>query len=87
MKIVAMRGVYHTESEDSKWKGFGGRAWVIEFLDGRRVRTTNLFVDRGAKDDEPDNARILNEAGKPCGFVEVGPPGSLYTHAFDVLSK
>lgn len=85
MKIVAGRGVYHTEDEDSQWKGFGGRKWIIEFFDGKRITTTNLFCDRGAKDDEPDNARLLSEAGKPVGWIEVGPPGSIYTHAFGEL--
>lgn len=87
MKKIIVNGThYHTESEDSNWKGFGGRKWVIEFLDGEKVVTTNLFMDGTVKNGEPDTARFLDDEGHPVGWVRVGEKGALYEWAFGRLS-
>lgn len=49
----------------SKWRGFGGARWDIEFFDGRRVITTNLWyngvIPTHFRSRLPDNARFLNQ--------------------------
>jgi len=53
---------YHIGDEDSKsyFRGFGGALFIIEFFDGRVVRTTNLW-ENGVIPPRyrvPDNARF-----------------------------
>ena len=61
--VIAGGRCYHIGAEDSKsaFRGFGGAPWVIEFFDGRKVYTTNLW-DNGKIPPElgvQDNARLL----------------------------
>lgn len=65
--------VYAVGREDARgMRGFGGRRFDIEYLDGRRVSSTNLWngsqVSERFRSRLPDNARFLGGAGA----VQVG---------------
>ena len=51
------------ENSNSGFRGFDGRRFFIEFFDGRKVETTNLWyngvIPEDMRKDLPDNARFL----------------------------
>lgn len=57
------------------YNGMGGRWFDIEYFDGRRIRTCDLWagskIPERFRDRLPDTARFLNGAG----FVKVGDGG------------
>jgi len=45
-RVVVADGVHYQigeEARDVRWRGFGGRRWIIRFRGGRVVTTTNLW--------------------------------------------
>jgi hypothetical protein len=58
-QILVDGRAYHCESEDSRWKGFGGRRFTVRFHDGREVKTSNLWLDYAVKNPGPDNADLF----------------------------
>lgn len=62
-QVVIGGQVFQIASEDSDRgvRGFGGRRFVIEFFDGRKVITTNLWINATIPEEFieqlPDNAR------------------------------
>lgn len=63
-QVVINGNMYQIVSEDSCFKGFDGRRFFIEFFDGRKVTTTNLWSNGTIPDKYrgriPDNARWGN---------------------------
>lgn len=51
------------DRDDDRWKGCAGQRFVIEFFDGRRITTNDLWVNGKipARFDIPDNARFIEE--------------------------
>lgn len=51
---------YHIGDDSQRFRGFGGTQFLIEFNDGRRVRTTNLWcqgtIPKALRTELPDNA-------------------------------
>jgi hypothetical protein len=70
-RTVRVGGVhYHIgiDNPDSPFKGFGGGLFLVQFNDGRRVRTNNMWcqgtIPSALRDKLPDNAVfITNEPG------------------------
>jgi hypothetical protein len=64
--VVAGGAVYHIgrESTHRDDRGFGGRKFVIEFLDGRIITSTNLWgggeIPKRWLNRFPDNAKFVN---------------------------
>lgn len=86
--FVANGGYFYIDpDENTPWKGFGGRRWVVRFLDGETVTTTNLWSEGPAKEGEADTAKIFDSDGDECGFVRVGSGDDLYHFAFGKLPK
>lgn len=58
--------VIEPEEGNPRWRGFGGQKFEIEFLDGRRLCTSNLWcqgdIPTHWQDKLPDNARFINGA-------------------------
>ena len=80
--IIANRGKYCLGDEDSRFKGFGGRKFVIKFFHGPTIKTTNLYWDRVARPNEKDTAKIFDAKGREQGWQRVGEDGEIYTCAF-----
>lgn len=61
--VRADGGHYIIGDESETIKGFGGHEFIIQFNDGRRVTTTNLWfqgeIPPGFKEELPDNAVFL----------------------------
>lgn len=64
-QVVVDGWVYQIEPEDScsSFHGFDGAKFVIEFFDGRRVTTTNLWsngeIPEKFRDKLKDNAKFI----------------------------
>jgi hypothetical protein len=65
-KRVVIDGEHYTLGEDKpgyEWKGFGGRRFDIEFFDGRKVTTHDLWhqgtIPPKWRERYPDNARFV----------------------------
>lgn len=62
-QVIIGGNVYQIGDEDSTscFRGFGGSRFEIEFFDGRKVTTTNLWsngeIPEKFKEQLPDNAR------------------------------
>lgn len=57
---------YFVEPDSTSWPlGFGGRRWSVEFFDGRRVVTKNLWhqgtIPEHFRERLPDNARFVSD--------------------------
>lgn len=66
-QVVVNHNVYQIEDENSSssFRGFYGAPFYIEFFDGRKVRTTNLWANGEIpdefKDQLPDNAKFITK--------------------------
>lgn len=66
-QVVVNHNVYQIadENSSSSFRGFDGRPFYIEFFDGRKVRTTNLWsngeIPDEFKDKLPDNAKFITK--------------------------
>jgi hypothetical protein len=63
-KVVISGKCYHIDpNENSEFKGFGGRKFKIQFLDGTLVETTNLWYNGTIPEHFlgrfPDNAKFV----------------------------
>ena len=63
--VAIIDGTFYTigdENDPSPFRGFGGDKFVINFKDGRRVTTTNLWcggeISKAWKSQFPDNANF-----------------------------
>lgn len=66
--IVRVKGTQYVigeERDNGGFRGYGGARWNIEFFDGRRVTSTNLWCNGDIpphyRDQLPDNASFV-----PC---------------------
>lgn len=69
---VVINGVhYRIGPPGGEFRGFGGRRYDIEYLDGRRVTTHNLWyqgpIPPKYLDQIPDNARWVHPEQEPFG--------------------
>lgn len=71
--LIVRAGHHHyyigeERNEPSSWKGFGGREWRVEFLDGRIVETDNLWsqgvIPPKWRDALSDNAKLIDVTGE-----------------------
>jgi hypothetical protein len=68
LKSVRVNGLHYwignTCGGDKKFRGFGGRRFVIRFMGGREVTTTNLWhqgeIPEHFRERLPDNATFLS---------------------------
>lgn len=62
-RINGQHYIIGDERAGPEWRGFSGRRWVIEFNDGRRVETTNLWaqgsIPLAFHERLPNNARFI----------------------------
>lgn len=74
---VVVDGVHYrlgNERSQSRFRGYGGREFVIRFHDGREVTTTNLWhqgtIPEHLRDRLPDNAVFVPQPAQQVSFVD-----------------
>jgi hypothetical protein len=65
VRIDGEHYVIESDNPNSYFKGFGGRKFIIEFFDGRKITTHNLWhqgtIPESHKAILPNNAKFVKE--------------------------